>query len=149
MAEEQQGQEQYFEELSELRIYKKISRELCGEIIERDKNSASVRFTPTEKMIVDDNQIVHYGFIFSSASFCAMAAVNEQNSVMIYSEVKFLAPLELGNEVIFKASAIHSDLKKREIIVEGFLYNIKIFDAIFHIVVFDKSMFKIDFSQIK
>ncbi len=62
--------------------------------------------------------------------------------------MKFLAPLELGNEVIFKANAMHSDLKKREISVEGFMYNVKIFDAIFHIVVFEKPLFEIDFSKI-
>ncbi len=141
--------EEIFEEINELRICKKISRSLCGEISEMAKNSAVVKFNPTQEMIADDNMIIHYGFIFNSASFCALSAVNEPNSIIIYSEVKFLSPLELGNEVTFKATALHSDLKKREVSVEGFLYNIKIFDAIFHIVVFEKSMFKIDFSSVK
>lgn len=141
--------EEIFDEISEIRICKKISRSLCGEISEMAKNSAVVKFNPTQEMIADDNMIIHYGFIFNSASFCALSAVNEPNSIIIYSEVKFLSPLELGNEVTFKATALHSDLKKREVSVEGFLYNIKIFDAIFHIVVFEKSMFKIDFSSVK
>lgn len=141
--------EEIFDEISELRICKKISRSLCGEISEMAKNYAVVKFNPTQEMIADDNMIIHYGFIFNSASFCALSAVNEPNSIIIYSEVKFLSPLELGNEVTFKATALHSDLKKREVSVEGFLYNIKIFDAIFHIVVFEKSMFKIDFSSVK
>lgn len=141
--------EEIFDEISEIRICKKISRSLCGEITQMAKNSAVVKFNPTQEMIADDNMIIHYGFIFNSASFCALSAVNEPNSIIIYSEVKFLSPLELGNEVTFKATALHSDLKKREVSVEGFLYNIKIFDAIFHIVVFEKSMFKIDFSSVK
>lgn len=141
--------EEIFDETSEIRICKKISRSLCGEITQMEKNSAVVKFNPTQEMIADDNMIIHYGFIFNSASFCALSAVNEPNSIIIYSEVKFLSPLELGNEVTFKATALHSDLKKREVSVEGFLYNIKIFDAIFHIVVFEKSMFKIDFSSVK
>lgn len=141
--------EEIFDETSEIRICKKISRNLCGEITQMEKNSAVVKFNPTQEMIADDNMIIHYGFIFNSASFCALSAVNEPNSIIIYSEVKFLSPLELGNEVTFKATALHSDLKKREVSVEGFLYNIKIFDAIFHIVVFEKSMFKIDFSSVK
>lgn len=149
MAEEQIEQEQYFEEINELRIYKKINREFCGELVlPLEKSRAVVKFTPNEKMVADDKMLIHYGFIFNSASFCAMAAVNEPNSIIIYSEVKFLSPLELGNEVIFKANSTHSDLKKREISVEGFLYNIKIFDAIFHIVVFDKPLFEIDFSKV-
>ncbi len=146
MADEEQ---QIIESSSELRIYKKINKDFCGEIIEIDKNKASVKFIPTDKMITDDNMLVHYGFIFSSASFCAMAAINKPNSMIIYSEVKFFSPIEVGNEITFKANALQSDLKKREVVVEGFLYNIKIFDAIFHIVVFDKSIFKIDFSSIE
>lgn len=142
-------EEQYIiEEVADLKIYKKINKDLCGELMELQKNKAVVKFSPSESMIVDDSMIIHYGFVFSSASFCAMAAVNKPNSMIIYSEVKFLSPLELGNEVTFKANALQSDLKKREVVVEGFLYNIKIFDAIFHIVVFDKSMFKIDFKNI-
>lgn len=137
------------ENIDELRIYKKINKDLCGEIVNLSKNKAVVKFVPTEKMVVDDNMLVHYGFVFSSASFCAIAAVNQPHSMIIYSETKFLSPIELNSEITFKAHALQSDLKKREVVVEGFLYNIKIFDAIFHIVVFDKNIFKIDFRNIK
>lgn len=77
-----------------------------------------------------------------------MAAVNEPNSMIIYSETKFLSPIELNSDVTFKSHALQNDTKKREVMVEGFLYNIKIFDAIFHIIVFDKSILKIDFKNI-
>ena len=126
--------------IDEIKVCKQISGELCGHIIERKANYASVRFVPTKVMISDDNMLIHYGFIFSSASFCAHSAVNRQNSIVIYSEVKFLSPIELGSEVIFKASALQSDLKKREVLVEGFLFDIKIFDAIFHIVIFEQNI---------
>lgn len=137
------------ENIEELKIYKKINKDLCGEIIKLSKNEAIVKFIPNETMIVDDNMQIHYGFIFSAASFCAMAAVNKTHSIIIYSETKFLSPVELGYEITFKSKALQSDLKKREVIVEGFMYNIKVFDAIFHIVVFDKSIFKIDFKSIE
>lgn len=137
------------EGIDELRICKKINKDLCGEIIKLHKNTAEVRFIPTEKMLLDDNMVVHYGFIFSSASFCALAAVNEPNAMIIYAETKFLSPIELNSEVVFKSHALQSDLKKREVVVEGFLYNIKVYDAIFHIIVFDKSMFKIDFQKVQ
>lgn len=134
--------------VNEERVYKRVDSELCGTVIERKDNYASVKFVPTKKMIVDDNMIIHYGFIFSSASFCAISAVNKPNSIIIYSEVKFLSPVELGNEIIFKANTLQSDLKKREVLVEGYLFNIKIFDAMFHIVIFEQSIFKIDFNKI-
>lgn len=135
--------------VDESKVCKQINNELCGYIIERRTNYASVRFTPTKAMISDDNMLIHYGFIFSSASFCAISAVNRPNSIIIYSEVKFLSPLELGNEIIFKANVLQSDLKKREVSVEGFLFNIKIFDAMFHIVVFEQNIFSIDFNSIE
>ena len=121
---------------------------MCGEITKISKNKAEVRFIPTESMITDDNLLIHHGFIFSAASLCAMAAVNEPNSMIIYSETKFLSPIELNSDVTFKSHALQNDTKKREVMVEGFLYNIKIFDAIFHIIVFDKSILKIDFKNI-
>lgn len=135
--------------IDESKVYKQINNELCGYIIERKANYASVRFMPTKVMISDDNMLVHYGFIFSSASFCAISAVNRPNSIIIYSEVKFLSPLELGNEVIFKANVLQTDLKKREVLVEGFLFDIKIFDAMFHIVIFEQNIFSIDFNTIE
>lgn len=140
--------DELFEVNDELKVCKKINRDLCGEITKISKNKAEVRFIPTESMITDDNLLIHHGFIFSAASLCAMAAVNEPNSMIIYSETKFLSPIELNSDVTFKSHALQNDTKKREVMVEGFLYNIKIFDAIFHIIVFDKSILKIDLKNI-
>lgn len=136
-------------ENEELRICKKINKDFCGELVRLAKNEAEVSFIPNEKMTSDENNIIHCGFVFNAAAFCAMAAVNAPNSTIIYSETKFLSPIELNCELTLKARALQSDLKKREVVVEGFLYNIKIYDAMFHIVVFDKNMFKIDFASIK
>lgn len=136
------------DEINTLKVCKKLDTPLCGEIVEMAQNSAVVKFNPSENMVVYETW-VHQGFLFNSASFCAMVAVNAPNSVIIKSEVKFLSPLQLGNEITLKAKALHSDLKKCEVEVEGFLYNIRIFEATFHIVIFEKSLFKIDFSKAK
>ena len=76
-----------------------------------------------------------------------MAAINKKYSVLIAADVKFLAPIELGHEVIFKAESIQSDTKKCEVKVEGYPLDIKIFDSIFHIAVFDKKIFKLRFKD--
>ena len=60
-----------FEANDEQKVCKKISRDLCGEIIKQTKNKAEVRFVPTESMIMDDNMLIHHGFVFCAASFCA------------------------------------------------------------------------------
>ncbi len=54
MAEEQEEKEQYFEEINELRIYKKINREFCGELVlPLEKSRAVEKF----HLRVNDNAI--------------------------------------------------------------------------------------------
>ncbi|RDU56169.1 thioesterase [Helicobacter sp. MIT 00-7814] len=118
----------------------------CGDVIENTKGKAHVRFVPDEKMIADidgSNKLIHSGYLFSAASYAAMVAINKRHSIMIAADVKFLSPIELGHEVFFKATALQNDTKKCEVKVEGFLLDIKIFDSIFHIAVFDKAPFSI------
>lgn len=119
-----------------------INSKLSGEVIGFKKNVANVRFTTTEDMVID-SKLIHSGFIFSAASYAAIVALNKKNSLVIGADIKFLAPVELGHELIFKASAIQDDVKKCEIKVEGFLLDIKIFHGMFYIAVFDKKLFKL------
>lgn len=134
-------------ELDDLEVCTQMSPNVVGELIEFYRNKAITRFVPMEKMAMDESGMIHAGFVFNAASFAAMAALNRKNSVLIASDVKFLAPIELGHEVIFKAEAIQNDTKKCEIKVEGFLLDIKIFDSLFHIAVFDKKIFKLRFKD--
>lgn len=118
----------------------------CGEIVLLTRGVAHVQFVPEEYMVMDQethNSLIHAGYIFNAASYAAMAAINKRHSIMIAADVKFLSPIELGHEVLFKAVATQMDTKKCEVKVEGFLLDIKIFDSLFHIAVFDKAPFSI------
>lgn len=134
-------------EVDDLQVCMEMPQNVVGEITELYRNKAIVRFVPTEKMIMDESKMIHAGFVFNSASYAAMVALNRKYSVIIASDVKFFAPIELGHEVIFKAEAVQSDTKKCEVKVEGFLLDIKIFDSMFHIAVFDKKIFKLRFKD--
>lgn len=134
-------------EKDDLEVCTSMPSSMSGELLELYRNKAVVRFTPNERMIMDESKMIHAGFVFNSASFAAMAAINKKYSVLIAADVKFLAPIELGHEVIFKAESIQSDTKKCEVKVEGYLLDIKIFDSIFHIAVFDKKIFKLRFKD--
>ncbi|MDO7252434.1 PaaI family thioesterase [Helicobacter cappadocius] len=123
-------------------VCNKIDTSLCGELTSLSKNSAQSVFIPKESMISDENMI-HNGFVFNAASYAALCAINRKNSIIIGSEVKFFAPIELGHEIIFQANAIQSESKKTEVKVEGFLLDIKIFDGTFYVVIFDKKLFKL------
>lgn len=134
-------------EVDDLQVCMEMPQNVVGEITELYRNKAIIRFVPTEKMIMDESKMIHAGFVFNSASYAAMVALNRKYSVIIASDVKFFAPIELGHEVIFKAEAVQSDTKKCEVKVEGFLLDIKIFDSMFHIAVFDKKIFKLRFKD--
>ena len=109
-----------------------------GVIKELKNRQASVMLETTSKMILDKSGLVHTGNLYSSAAYSALLAVNNPNAIIIGVEMKFLAPIELGNEVLFKAQCLQEDTKKREVKVEGFVLDIKIFDAMFFVAVFDK-----------
>lgn len=126
----------------ELVIYQKIDHSLCGKLLKLSKNKAEVLFAPNENMISDED-IIHTGFIFNAASYTAMCALNKKNSIIISSETKFLAPIELNHQIIFKANVLQGESKKCEVKVEGFLLDIKIFDGMFYIAILDKKLFKL------
>lgn len=134
-------------ENDDLQICTSMHASIVGELVELYRDKAITRFKPTDKMIMDESKMIHAGFVFNAASFAAMAAINKKHSVLIASDVKFLAPIELGHEVTFRAEAVQSDTKKCEVKVEGYLLDIKIFDSLFHIAVFDKKIFKLRFKD--
>lgn len=131
----------------QLEVCKQLKSDLCGIIIQSDKEELITRFQPSKQMISDENDIVHSGFIFNAASYAAMCLVNQPYSLIIKSEVQFLAPLEFGQEMTFIATIRHSNNKQYEVLVKGTLLDIKIFEASFHISIFDKQIFKLDFKE--
>lgn len=118
-----------------------------GMIKEQKYGKATVLLEATNKMVLDKQGLVHSGYLFSSAAYCALLAVNEPNGIMIGAEVKFLAPIELGNEVLFRAETLQEDTKKREVKVEGFVLDIKIFDGMFYVAVFEKHVLSLHISK--
>ncbi|PAF49544.1 thioesterase [Helicobacter sp. 12S02232-10] len=126
----------------ELIICNKIDSSICGELLTLSQNKAEIFFVPTESMVCDE-EFIHAGFVFNAAAYAALCAINKKNSIIIGSETKFLAPIELGYELVFKANALQSEAKKCEVKVEGFLFDIKVFDSIFYVAIFDRKLFKL------
>lgn len=118
-----------------------------GIIKELKDGQANVLLETTSKMILDKTGLVHSGNLYSSAAYSALLAVNNPNAIIIGVEMKFLAPIELGNEVLFKAQSLQEDTKKREVKVEGFVLDIKIFDAMFYVAVFDKHVLNLHITK--
>ena len=64
-------------------------------------------------MIVDDTGLIHGGFIFSLADYCAMLAVNHPNVVLGEANVRFLKPIVEGDVLIAEGQIIKSEGKKQ------------------------------------
>lgn len=92
-----------------------ISPTLCGTPLSLEEGEASAKLTPTVEMAVDDRGLVHGGFVFGLADYAAMLAVNDPNVVLGSADVRFVAPVVVGDEVIATARVVEAKGKKRRI----------------------------------
>jgi len=120
-----------------------INRDLNGEIIKLEKGYVEVRLTTISEMVVDDQGLIHGGFIFGAADFAAMAAVNEKNVVLVGSDCQFLSPVKFGDEINFVARVRHKEGRKRNVYVEGHVLDIKVFEGEFKTVITDRHVLKL------
>ena len=96
-----------------------IDRRLCGEPVSFGDGTAVVRFTSTADMAVDDRGLVHGGFLFGLADHAAMVAVNDPHVVLGSAEVRFLAPVRVGDEVVATASTTERKGRKHVLSVSA------------------------------
>ena len=94
----------------------KIDPRLCGEPVALAPGEATTRFVTTAEMGADAEGLVHGGFVFGLADYAAMLAVNDPNVVLGAAEVRFTAPVKVGDEVVAAAKVIEEKGKKRVIV---------------------------------
>ncbi len=121
-----------------LNTHLKIDNSLNGEVIKLEKDYAKVKLKTIETMKADEEGLVHGGFIFGAADFAAMASVNDPLVVLAKSETKFLAPVKVGQSVIFEADVIQSDGRKFTVEVSASADDKKVFVGTFYTVILDK-----------
>ncbi len=98
------------------RTHLKINSELCGEVVEIQAGRAVVGLRAAEAMRVDDRGLIHGSFVFGLADYAAMLAVNDPNVVLGAADVKFLAPIVVGDEI--RATAVVTEEKGKKRVVE-------------------------------
>jgi len=130
-----------------LNTHERIDNDLCGRIEKLEKGTLELTLKTTPEMLADDMGLVHGGFIFSAADYAAMAAVNERNVVLVASNTQFLSPVRLGDTVLFKANVRHKEGRKRNVIVMGYVQDIKVFDGEFKTVVTDRHVLKLSLTE--
>ena len=97
----------------------KIDGKLCGELLELREGRATARLIATKEMVVDDQGLIHGGFIFGLADHAAMLAVNDPNVVLGSADVRFVAPVKVGDEVVAAATTVEHKGKKYVIAVSA------------------------------
>ncbi len=97
----------------EQRTHLKVDKSLSGQVVELSEGRAVVRLRTDERMVADEKGLIHGGFIFSLADFCAMVCVNEPNVVLASASVSFKKPVLLGDELLAHGELIRSEGKKR------------------------------------
>ena len=126
-----------------LKTHEKVNRDLNGEILKHERGYVELRLTTIPEMIADSVGLIHGGFIFSAADYAAMAAVNEKNVVLVASDCQFLSPVKFHDEVNIIARVRHKEGRKRNVHVEGYVLDIKVFEGEFKTVVTDRHVLKL------
>ena len=121
----------------ELNTHLNIDTSLCGKVIKLQENYAEVLLHTTNQMRADVQGLVHGGFVFSAADFAAMSAVNDPFVVLGSSSSKFIAPVRVGDVVLFKANISSEKGKKKLVEVEAFVKEKLVFEGSFVTFVLD------------
>ena len=114
-----------------------IDTSLCGKVTKLQENYAEVLLHTTNQMRADKQGLVHGGFVFGAADFAAMSAVNDPLVVLGSSTSKFVAPVAVGEVVLFRAKVISEKGKKRMVEVEAFVKEKLVFEGSFTTFVLD------------
>jgi len=92
-----------------------IDPDLVGVPVAISPGKAVVKLVTRSVMAADAIGLVHGGFTFGLADYAAMLAVNDPNVVLGAAEVKLLAPVRVGDELVASAEVIEEKGKKRSV----------------------------------
>jgi acyl-coenzyme A thioesterase PaaI-like protein len=114
-----------------LNTHLELNPSLNGKIIELKENYAKVELQTTDIMKADKEGLVHGGFIFCAADFCAMACINDPYVVLAKSTTKFIAPVKVGDIVILEATVKEQEGFKATVEVVASVSNKAVFKGEF------------------
>lgn len=126
-----------------VKTHERINSYYCGEITLIKNGYVELLLMTQPEMVADDIGLIHGGFIFSAADYAAMLAVNQKNVVLVASDCQFLSPVKFHDEVNFIAKVRHKEGRKRNIHVEGYVLDIKVFEGEFKSVITDRHVLKL------
>ncbi|MEA3370294.1 MAG: PaaI family thioesterase [Campylobacterota bacterium] len=126
-----------------IKTHEEVNQDLNGEVVKIEEGYVELRLTTTSDMLADSVGLIHGGFIFSAADYAAMLAVNERNVVLVASDCQFLSPVKFHDEVNFVAKVRHKEGRKRNVHVEAYVLDIKVFEGEFKTVITERHVLKL------
>jgi len=126
-----------------IKTHEKINQNLCGEIVKMQEGYVELSLETIPDMLADEVGLIHGGFIFGAADYAAMLAVNEKNVVLVASDCQFLSPIKLNDAVDVVARVRHKEGRKRNVHVQAFVLDIKVFEGEFKTVITEKHVLKL------
>ena len=103
----------------ELKTHLEAKKEILGKPVDlKTGKYAKVELLATDEMRVDSKGLIHGGFTFGVADYATMLAINHPNVVLGSSEVKFTAPVSVGDLMIANAKIIEKKGKRMLVDVE-------------------------------
>jgi len=127
----------------EIKTHKLSNHSLLGNPVKViDETEAMVELRATKEMAVDENGLIHGGFIFGLADYAAMLAINHPNVVLGASEVRFLSPVKTGDVMMAKAIVSKVDGRRRTVAVEVKVGDVAILSGSMTCFVLDRHVLK-------
>ncbi len=102
-----------------IRTHTAIDPRLVGAPLEVSEGEASAALETVREMAADDRGLVHGGFVFGLADYAAMLAVGDPFVVLGSADVRFVAPVSVGERVVAHAKVSESAGKKRVVAVRA------------------------------
>ncbi|WP_448587695.1 PaaI family thioesterase [Thermocrinis sp.] len=104
----------------QLKTHLSIDQNLSGSPAEIGEGYAVVVLETKKNMVADERGLIHGGFIFSLADYCAMLSVNEPTVVLASARVDFKKPVVVGDVLKAEGRLVKSEGKKRWVEVKVF-----------------------------
>jgi acyl-coenzyme A thioesterase PaaI-like protein len=123
----------------DIKTHLKANTGLLGKPVKVETGkSAIVELVANEFMVVDDMGLIHGGFAFGLADYAAMLAVNDPFVVLGSADVRFTAPVKMGQKMVAEALVESEEKRKRIVMVNISVEDRVIFKGTFICLVLDQ-----------
>lgn len=99
------------------RTHRGLDPAWSGTVARLGNGDAVVEILTTDGMRADEHGLVHGGFVFGLADHAAMLAVDEPTVVLAGAEVRFMAPVRVGERLAAEAMVVWREGRRRRVTV--------------------------------